>query len=248
MLEEFSCSDLTAFFEVCVHHIFQRDISSDQIQTFIRNKSNLSNGNTLVSSVSKAISKIARRTNTLANARLNISAHYDLGNEMFAAFLSEDMTYSCPIWLPASSPESETESLESAQERKLQRFISNTHIKSTDHVLEIGTGWGSFAIAAVRKTGCRVTSVTLSKEQKHLAEKRIAAAGFTDNVEVLLCDYRVLPMPRGKPYDKIVSIEMLEAVGREFLTTYFDCVNQLLKVDGGIACFQCITIPEAVRC
>lgn len=165
---------------------------------------------------------------------------------MFAAFLSDDMTYSCPIWLPASEPSSKTEPLDGAQERKLQRFISNARIKPSDHVLEIGTGWGSFAIAAVRKTGCRVTSVTLSTEQKQLAERRIAAAGFTDNIEILLCDYRALPIPKEGPYDKIVSIEMLEAVGREFLKTYFDCVNRLLKLEGGIACFQCITIPEAV--
>lgn len=165
---------------------------------------------------------------------------------MFAAFLSDDMTYSCPIWLPKSHPDSATESLESAQERKLQRFIDNAKIKATDHVLEIGTGWGSFAIAAVRKTGCRVTSVTLSKEQKQLAEERIADAGLTDNIEVLLCDYRALPMPKEGPYDKVVSIEMLEAVGREFLETYFDCINKLLKPEGGIAVFQCITIPEAV--
>ena len=165
---------------------------------------------------------------------------------MFAAFLSDDMTYSCPIWLPASHPDSATESLEEAQTRKLFRFISNARIKPADHVLEIGTGWGSFAIAAVAKTGCRVTSVTLSKEQKQFAERRIAEAGFTDNIEVLLCDYRALPMPRAGPYDKVVSIEMLEAVGREFLVTYFDCINRLLKPSGGIGVFQCITIPEAV--
>ena len=163
---------------------------------------------------------------------------------MFAAFLSEDMTYSCPIWLPKSSPKSEFEQLEEAQETKLQYFIKNAHIKQADHVLEIGTGWGSFAIAAVRKTGCRVTSLTLSREQKELAERRIAEAGYTANIEVLLCDYRVLPIPREGLYDKVVSIEMLEAVGREFLDTYFHCINQLLKPQGGIAVFQCITMPE----
>lgn len=163
---------------------------------------------------------------------------------MFAAFLSEDMTYSCPIWQPLSDPKSQHESLESAQETKLQYFIDAAKIKSTDHVLEIGTGWGSFAIAAVRKTGCRITSLTLSREQKELAEQRIAVAGYTDNVEILLCDYRALPTPREGLYDKVVSIEMLEAVGREFLDTYFDCINRLLKPEGGIAVFQCITMPE----
>jgi cyclopropane-fatty-acyl-phospholipid synthase len=180
----------------------------------------------------------------MSNARLNISAHYDISNDMFAAFLSEDMTYSCPIWHSMSKKGICEESLEQAQMRKLDRFIKNARIKGTDHVLEIGTGWGSLAIRAVEKTGCRVTSLTLSREQKELADKRIAAAGFTDNIEVLLCDYRALPKPREGYYDKVVSIEMLEAVGREFLTTYFACIDQLLRPEGGIAVFQCITMPE----
>jgi len=161
---------------------------------------------------------------------------------MFAAFLSPDMTYSCPIWKLQSSADEEKETLEEAQMTKLHRFIDGARIKPTDHVLEIGTGWGSFAIEAVRKTGCRVTSLTLSIEQKALAEKRIAAAGFADNIEVMLMDYRALPTPR-MPYDKVVSIEMLEAVGREYLETYFACIHRLLKKDG-IAVFQCITMPE----
>ena len=163
---------------------------------------------------------------------------------MFAAFLSDDMTYSCPIWQSLSDPKNQHESLESAQETKLQYFISAAKIKSSDHVLEIGTGWGSFAIAAVRTTGCRITSLTLSREQKELADERITAAGYTDRIEVLLCDYRALPTPREGLYDKVVSIEMLEAVGREYLDLYFDCVNKLLKTEGGIGVFQCITMPE----
>ena len=163
---------------------------------------------------------------------------------MFAAFLSDDMTYSCPIWSPRSEPTSAHESLEDAQETKLQYFITHARIKQSDHVLEIGTGWGSFAIAAVRRTGCRVTSLTLSREQKELAEKRIAAAGYTHNIKVLLCDYRALPVPREGLYDKVVSIEMLEAVGREYLETYFECINRLLVTEGGVAVFQCITMPE----
>lgn len=158
---------------------------------------------------------------------------------MFAAFLSEDMTYSCPIW---RQNDNVVESLEDAQMTKLHRFIDGARIKSSDHVLEIGTGWGSFAIEAVKTTGCRVTSLTLSIEQKELAEKRIAAAGFADQIEVKLMDYRALPVPR-TPYDKIISIEMLEAVGREHLETYFACIHRLLKKDG-IAVFQCITMPE----
>lgn len=217
-------------------------------QLFILNREDLSNGSTITSTISTNIAGLARATNTLSNSRLNIAAHYDISNDMFAAFLSPDMTYSCPIWLPKSSSLSSNETLEAAQMRKLDRFINNAHIKAGDHVLEIGTGWGSFAIRAVQTTGCRVTSLTLSTEQKELAEERIRDAGFEDRIEVLLCDYRALPPPQNGrgAYDKIISIEMLEAVGKEFLATYFECVNRLLKKDGGIAVFQCITMPETV--
>ena len=229
MLGEVECSDITAFFKV-----------------FILNKEHLSNGSTLTSNIAGKIAGFVRRTNTLTNARLNISAHYDISNEMFAAFLSPDMTYSCPIWLPKSDPAYSQETLEQAQYRKLDRFITNAKIKSSDHVLEIGTGWGSFAILAVEKTGCRVTSLTLSAEQKLLAEQRIRQVGFQDKIRVLLCDYRSLPVPKEyQKYDKVVSIEMLEAVGAEFLETYFRCIDQLLKSDGGVAVFQCITMPES---
>ena len=154
------------------------------------------------------------------------------------------MTYSCPIWKLHPTKGQPEETLQQAQMTKLHRFIDGCKIKKEDHVLEIGTGWGSFAIEAVRSTGCRVTSLTLSVEQKALAEKRIRAAGFQDRIEVLLMDYRALPVP-AQPYDKIVSIEMLEAVGAEYLTTYFQCVHRLLKPNGGVAAFQCITMPES---
>ncbi|CAG8954678.1 hypothetical protein HYFRA_00004600 [Hymenoscyphus fraxineus] len=225
MLGEVECSDLTGFF-----------------QLFILNRKQLANATTLTSSIAETITGLARSTNTLSNSLLNVSAHYDISNEMFAAFLSDDMTYSCPIWQPQTSATTVEETLEAAQMTKLHRFIDGAKIKPSDHVLEIGTGWGSFAIEAVRTTGCRVTSLTLSIEQKALAEKRIFAAGFSDKIEVLLMDYRALPTPKVL-YDKIISIEMLEAVGREYLETYFGCIHRLLKPDG-IAVFQCITMPE----
>lgn len=229
MLGEIACPDITAFFKL-----------------FIVNRAHLSNGSTFTSNLAGNISGLIRKTNTLANARLNISAHYDISNEMFAAFLSPDMTYSSAIWLPKSDPHSSQESLEQAQYRKLRRFITNAKIKSTDHVLEIGTGWGSFAILASQTTGCRVTSLTLSVEQKALAEQRIRAANLQSKITVLLCDYRSLPIPpESEKYDKVVSIEMLEAVGPEFLSTYFRCIDSLLKSEGGIAVFQCITMPES---
>ncbi|PHH78143.1 hypothetical protein CDD80_7317 [Ophiocordyceps camponoti-rufipedis] len=210
---------------------------------FDLNRDRMNNGTTAFSSIASAASSLARSTNTLSNSLLNISAHYDISNDMFAAFLSPDMTYSCPVWKPQTESDAHDESLEEAQIRKLVRFIDGAKIKSSDHVLEIGTGWGSFAIEAVRRTKCRVTSLTLSAEQKHLAENRIRAAGLDDQIEVLLMDYRQLPVPT-TPYDKVVSIEMLEAVGQDFLATYFACVNRLLKKRGGIAMFQCITMPE----
>ncbi|KJZ79423.1 hypothetical protein HIM_00892 [Hirsutella minnesotensis 3608] len=226
MLGDFECHDLTSFF-----------------QLFILNRDQMDNGTTWISSFSSALSSLARSTNTLSNSLLNISAHYDISNDMFAAFLSPDMTYSCPVWLPQPDAEAHEETLEEAQIRKLLRFIDGAKIKATDHVLEIGTGWGSFAIEAVRRTGCRVTSLTLSAEQKSLAEERVHEAGFVDKIDIKLMDYRKLAVP-STPFDKIVSIEMLEAVGQEYLATYFACVNRLLKKDGGIAMFQCITMPE----
>ncbi|KAF2703566.1 cyclopropane-fatty-acyl-phospholipid synthase [Pleomassaria siparia CBS 279.74] len=228
MLGEITSPDLTAFFAI-----------------FINNREHLSNGSNVTAAVSTGLAGLLRRSNNLKNARLNISAHYDISNDMFAAFLSPDMTYSCPIWLPKSNKHCATETLEAAQIRKLDRFIDSAHIKPTDHVLEIGTGWGSFAMRAVQRTGCRVTSVTLSIEQKQLAEQRIRDAHLSEKITVLLCDYRNLKVPSSGPYDKVVSIEMLEAVGKEYLETYFGCIDKLLKRDGGIASFQCITMPEA---
>ncbi|KAI4090589.1 MAG: hypothetical protein LQ344_004636 [Seirophora lacunosa] len=230
MLGEIECSNLTAFFKV-----------------FITNKKYFAYSATWTSNVSARIGGIVRKTNSLTNARLHIAAHYDISNDMFAGFLSQDKTYSCALWLPKTDNYYTVESLEQAQYRKLQRVIDNARIRSSDHVLEIGTGWGSFAILAVKETGCRVTSITLSQEQKALAQKRIKAARYEDKIKVLLIDYRSLPVPmeEDENYDKIVSIEMLEAVGAEYLDTYFRCVDNLLKTEGGVAVFQCITIPES---
>jgi cyclopropane-fatty-acyl-phospholipid synthase len=199
---------------------------------------------TSFSALSSMISRLGRSTNTLANSLLNTAAHYDISNDMFAAFLSKDMTYSCPIWQSLDNSKDGLETLENAQQTKLLRFIEGTKLKASDHVLEIGTGWGSFAIEAVKQTGCRVTSVTLSQKQKELAERKIKLAGLGHRIEVKFMDYRKIPVP-AKPYDKIISIEMIEAVGEDHLAEYFACVDRLLKRDGGIAMFQCITIPEA---
>lgn len=216
------------------------------------NRDKLNNGmnsfSALLSIVSSLVSTLGQSTNTLANSLLNAAAHYDISNDMFAAFLSEDMTYSCPIWQPMSLNETSNrmESLQGAQQTKLLRFIEGAKIKATDHVLEIGTGWGSFAIMAVKRTGCRVTSITLSQQQKELAENRIKLAGLSHLIEVNFMDYRELGTST-ELYDKIVSIEMIEAVGETYLPEYFASIHRLLKPDGGIAMFQCTTMPEALQ-
>lgn len=229
MLQEINISDLTAVFEF-----------------FIRNSQAVNQTATsgLMSSLFGRITQAIpwRTMNDVSTARLNATAHYSLSNDMFEAFLSPDMTYSAPIWLPSSDPRAKTETLEEAQRRKLQYAISATRIRESDHVLEIGTGWGSFSILAARTTGCRVTTVTASGEQKKLAEQRIRAVGLEDRIVVVQADYRELD--RFAPFDKIVSIEMIEHVGHDFLDTYFACIDRYLKADGGIGYFQCITIPE----
>lgn len=229
MLREITTSNLTAVFEF-----------------FIRNSEAINKPTTagLLSSLLGLVSPLLpwRALNTITTSRLNAVAHYSLSNEMFASFLSPDMTYSAPIWLPQSDTTSETETLEQAQLRKLRYAIAAARIQLTDHVLEIGTGWGSFAILAARETGCHVTTVTLSAEQKRLAEERVRAAGLEERILVVQADYRELGGMG--PFDKVVSIEMIEHVGHEFLEAYFACVDHLLNPEGGIGYFQCITIPE----
>jgi cyclopropane-fatty-acyl-phospholipid synthase len=231
MLGELSCSDLTAFFRL-----------------FIQNAAHQASRGSLVAAFAAATSgPLHHLANTSTQSILNAQRHYSLGNDVFAAFLDSTMTYSAPIWLPVSDPAAATDDLEAAQHRKLQNALDAVRAKADDHVLEIGTGWGSFAIEAARTIGCRVTTVTASAAQAQLARERIQAAGVDGQVEVLVCDYREIPLPDGGKgrYDKIVSIEMVEHVGAAYLDTYFECIDRCLKLDGGIAMVQGITIPEA---
>jgi cyclopropane-fatty-acyl-phospholipid synthase len=161
------------------------------------------------------------------NALGNISAHYDLGNDMFKAFLDETLTYSCPIWA------SEDEALETAQLRKIHAILDRANVQPGQHILEIGTGWGTLAIEAATKYKCTVTSITLSREQQILAQERIKKLGLENKIEVLLQDYRA--MDPNEKFDHIVSVEMLEAVGPEFLSTFFKCCDQLLKPNGNLS-------------
>ncbi|KAA6409154.1 MAG: cyclopropane-fatty-acyl-phospholipid synthase [Lasallia pustulata] len=229
LLSELSCPSLPTFFRL-----------------FILNSTLTSSFNILSTLTTTLPNPFHRLSNTRSQALLNAQGHYSLSNAIFAAFLDPTMTYSAPLWLPLSDPGSATDTLEAAQVRKLRYTIAAARIKRGEHVLELGTGWGSFAIEAVRRTSCRVTTITASAEQAERARERVREAGFEDSVEVLVCDYRDVTLPRGEKgrFDKVVSIEMIEHVGAEYLDTYFGCVDRYLKVEGGIAVVQCTTMPE----
>ncbi|KAH7296490.1 hypothetical protein KP509_26G025200 [Ceratopteris richardii] len=175
------------------------------------------------------------RNNSLTNARRNIAAHYDLSNALFSLFLDESMTYSCAMF---KNPK---ESLRDAQMNKIRHIIKKAQIEKSHEVLEIGFGWGSMALEIVKETGCKYTGITLSEEQLKLAEERVKEAGLEDNITFLLCDYRTVP--GYKKFDRIISCEMLEAVGHEHFPKFFQRCDHLLAKDG-IVVVQVITIPE----
>ncbi|MGE8501137.1 MAG: class I SAM-dependent methyltransferase [Pseudomonas sp.] len=171
--------------------------------------------------------------NTRQGSRRNIAAHYDLGNDLFEQFLDPTMMYSAAMFLR------EDDSLEQAQLNKLERICEKLALQPSDHLLEIGTGWGSMAIYAATHYGCRVTTTTLSREQYAYTERRVRELGLEGRITLLLEDYRDL---EGQ-YDKLVSIEMIEAVGHRFLPTYFEQCARLLKPDG-LMLLQAITIRD----
>ena len=347
------------------------DVECDDLvsvfQIFIKNRKSLSDMSTSLSWLATLPQTLTqyRFLNTISNSRSNISAHYDISNEMFAGFLSEDMTYSCGIfpdldadlidhspsrrrhlrtitsspdvsdkidsnanrWSNAliaaaveqqskklssnsadqpkftivptiinvsgmTTPEDETDQqrppedadpeaemtdsehtfaasttpasvasssssdkkekdeLYEAQMRKIHHIIRKADIRPGHRVLEIGSGWGALAIEAVRLTGCTVDTLTLSIAQKVLAEERIAAAGaeYVDKIRVHLMDYRAMPKEWEGTFDRFVSVEMIEAVGREFLEGYWGVVDWALKKEDSMGVVQVITIPEASEC
>lgn len=176
-----------------------------------------------------------RAANTLAGSRRNIHAHYDLGNAFYQLFLDpETLAYSC-AWFPRRGM-----SLADGQRAKLDRLCDLLALSPRDHLLEIGCGWGGMAIHAARTRGCRVTAITVSREQHALAAARVAAAGVADRVAIELRDYREIA---GR-YDKLVSIEMLEAVGHDYLPAYFASAARCLAPGGRFA-LQTITMPDA---
>jgi cyclopropane-fatty-acyl-phospholipid synthase len=176
----------------------------------------------------------ALRPSSRANARRNISEHYDLSNDFFSLFLDPSMMYSAARWSRPGMTMAE------AQEGKNERLCQLLRLTPADHVLEIGTGWGGWALHAVRRHGCRVTTVTLSKQQFDFATARVAAAGLADRIEVRLHDFREIT----GQYDKVVSIEMIEALGHRYLPDFCRVVNSALKKDGLLA-MQFITCPDA---
>jgi cyclopropane-fatty-acyl-phospholipid synthase len=175
-----------------------------------------------------------RRSNTTEGSRKNIAQHYDLNNEFFRLWLDPTLTYSGAYFCR------EGMSLEEAQFAKYERLCRQMQLSASDHVLEIGSGWGANAIYMAGHYGCRVSSVTISEEQYRLASERVREAGLEDLVAIQLKDYRAL---EGQ-FDKIVSVEMLEAVGHDHLDTYFGKCHQLLKRDGILA-LQAITCPDS---
>jgi cyclopropane-fatty-acyl-phospholipid synthase len=171
--------------------------------------------------------------NSVRGSKKNISRHYDLSNDFFSLFLDKNMMYSSAIY------KSRKTSLEDASTNKLDVICKKLNLKKTDHVIEIGTGWGGFAIYAAKNYGCKVTTTTISIEQYKFAKQKIKEAGLGKKIKVLLKDYRLL---KGQ-YDKLVSIEMIEAVGYQFYDEYFKIIGQLLKNDGE-ALIQAITIKD----
>ncbi|EFJ06897.1 hypothetical protein SELMODRAFT_166747 [Selaginella moellendorffii] len=175
------------------------------------------------------------RNNSIVNARKNISEHYDLSNEMFSLFLDETMTYSCAIFKGPEEP------LKDAQLRKIHHLIDKARIDNSHEVLEIGFGWGSMAVEVVRRTGCKYTGISLSEEQLAFAKQLVTQERLEDKITLKLCDYRCLE--GCKKYNRIISCEMMEAVGPEYYDEFFAKCDYLLAEDG-LAVIQVITVPE----
>ncbi|CAN6180117.1 unnamed protein product [Urochloa humidicola] len=183
----------------------------------------------------KYILRHASRNNSVSKAAKNISKHYDLSNDFFALFLDPSMTYSSGIF------KAEDESLEVAQLRKINSLINKAKVESGHHVLDIGSGWGTLAIELVKKTGCKYTGITLSEEQLKYSKRKVKEAGLEDRITFLLCDYRQIPA--SQKFDRIISCEMIEHVGHEYMDDFFSSCEYHLA-EHGLFVLQFITIPE----
>ncbi|KAG6844466.1 hypothetical protein H0H87_006690 [Tephrocybe sp. NHM501043] len=253
MYGEVECDDLVSLFHI-----------------FLDNRENLSHLDSRLSYLITLPQKLTsyRFLNTIGNSQSNIAAHYDISNDMFSGFLSDDMTYSCAIFedldgdlkdgvsatptraLKAQSaghiPISLPDQLYEAQIRKLKHVIKKAQIHPNHRVLEIGSGWGSMAILIAQTfPGTHIDTITLSSQQQALAQERIAKAGLAERVKVHLMDYRHMPPEWEGAFDRVISIEMIEAVGAEFLEQYWRVVDWAMNKKTGVGVVQVICIPEA---
>ena len=221
--------------EAYIHGFWRCDNLTALVQIFARNLEVLDKMDSTWARLSRPMLKLLnfRNRNTISQSRRNIAAHYDLGNAMYQLFLDPSMMYSSAVYPAADS------TLEQAQQHKLQQICERLQLKTSDHLLEIGTGWGSMAIYAAQHYGCKVTTTTISQQQYDYTKARVAELGLQDKITLLFEDYRLLT----GTYDKLVSIEMIEAVGDDFLDNYFEKCSSLLKPDG-IMVLQAITMVD----
>lgn len=215
---EWDCDDLTAFFRL-----------------FVRNMDTTDRLDRGVSRVAKWVNRLyhAWHANSKSGSQRNIHAHYDLGNEFFRLMLDDTLCYSSGMFLTPTS------TLRDASIEKMDRICRKLDLKPSDHLLEIGTGWGGLAIHAATNYGCRVTTTTISRQQFDVAQQRIADAGLSDRTTLLLQDYRDLT----GQFDKLASVEMIEAVGYRYYDTYFRKCSDLLKPNGSFV-LQGIVMPD----
>lgn len=215
---DWDCEDLTTFFRIFVRNIDTTD--------------GLDRG---LSRITSWLNRLYHlwHSNSKSGSRRNIHAHYDLGNEFFRLMLDDTLAYSSGIFLTPTS------TLREASLEKMDRICRKLDLRPSDHLLEIGTGWGGLAIHAATHFGCRVTTTTISQQQYDVARERIGEAGLSDRVTLLLQDYRDLT----GQFDKLVSVEMIEAVGHHYHDTYFRKCSELLKPDGTFV-LQGIVMPD----
>jgi len=211
------------------------DNLTDLITILILNKDNLSGLDVRWSFLTKMLARIGhwRRKNTLSGSKRNIQEHYDLSNEMFTTFLDETMTYSCGFF------EKESDSLHQSQLNKIDKILDKADIKEGHHILEIGSGWGALARRAVERKGCKVTTITLSERQYEYVNNMIEKEDLKDHIDIQLIDFRNI---KGK-YDRVVSVEMIEAIGYDLFNRYFERIEKLMKPNG-TAVIQAITYPD----
>lgn len=218
MAGEWQCDDLPGF-----------------IRLLITNREVFADGNPLSALAARIVNQVRHllNRNSIPGSRKNMRRHYDLSNRFFELFLDDSMTYSCGLF---DAPDT---SLEQAQRNKLRTILAKADVGPEDHLLEIGCGWGGFALEAAQTTGCRVTGITVSRRQLDYARRKAAACGLENRIDIQFCDYRRVT----GSFDRIVSIEMLEGVGHGYLGAFFNCCDRLLK-PGGKVVIQTITIPD----